>query len=57
MTKGKIQSDLYIKGTEMNTLLYDFLFNLRKFVSDLQQGGGFLWELWFPPPIKLTATI
>jgi len=19
--------------------------------------GGFLWVLWFPPPIKLTATI
>jgi len=26
-----------------------------KFVSDLQQGGGFLWELRFPPPIKRTA--
>ena len=25
-----------------------------KFVSDLQQVGGFLW---FPPPIKLTAKI
>ena len=28
-----------------------------KFVSDLQQVGGFLWVLWFPPPIKLTVTI
>jgi len=28
-----------------------------KFVSDLQQVGGFLREFWFPPPIKLTATI
>jgi len=28
-----------------------------KFVSDLQQVGGFLRVLWFPPPIKLTATI
>jgi hypothetical protein len=28
-----------------------------KFVSDLRQGGGFLCVLWFPPPIKLTATI
>ena len=27
-----------------------------KFVSDLQQVGGFLWVLLFPPPIKLTAT-
>ena len=28
-----------------------------KFVSDLRQVGGFLQVLWFPPPIKLTATI
>jgi hypothetical protein len=26
-----------------------------KFVSDLQQVGGFLRVLQFPPPIKLTA--
>jgi hypothetical protein len=26
-------------------------------VSDLRQVGGFLQVLWFPPPIKLTATI
>jgi hypothetical protein len=28
-----------------------------KFVSDLQQVGGFLRVLRFPPPIKLTAMI
>ena len=28
-----------------------------KFVSDLRQVGGFLQVLWFPPQIKLTATI
>jgi hypothetical protein len=28
-----------------------------KFVSDLRQVGGFLRELMFPPPIKLTITI
>ena len=28
-----------------------------KFVSDLWQVDGFLWVLWFPPPIKLTATV
>jgi hypothetical protein len=28
-----------------------------KFVSDLQQGGGFLPVLLFPPPIKRTAMI
>jgi hypothetical protein len=27
------------------------------FVSDLQHVDGFLQVLWFPPPIKLTATI
>jgi hypothetical protein len=30
---------------------------VMKFVSDLWQVSGFLWALWFPPPIKLTATI
>ena len=28
-----------------------------KFVGDLRQAGGFLRVLWFPPLIKLTATI
>jgi hypothetical protein len=28
-----------------------------KFVSDLQQVGGFFLALPFPPPIKLTTTI
>ena len=28
-----------------------------KCVSDLRQVGGFLWVLWFPSLIKLTATI
>jgi len=28
-----------------------------KFVSDLRQVGGFLGVLWFPPPIKMSATI
>jgi hypothetical protein len=28
-----------------------------KFVSDLRHVCGFLQILWFPPPIKLTATI
>jgi hypothetical protein len=33
------------------------LASLIKFVSDFRQVVGFLWVLWFPPPIKLTATI
>ena len=36
----------------LNTTIY-----VIKFVSDLRQVGGFLRVLWFPPPIKLTATI
>jgi hypothetical protein len=28
----------------------------EKFVSNLEQVGGFLPVLWFPPPMKLTAT-
>jgi len=28
-----------------------------KFVSDLQQVGGFLRVFRFPPPVKMTATI
>ena len=35
----------------------DATFYVLKFVSDLQQAGGFLRVLQFPPPIKLTATI
>jgi hypothetical protein len=27
-----------------------------KFISDLRQVSGFLRVLWFPPPIKLTAS-
>ena len=30
---------------------------VKKFVSDSRQVGGFLRVLWFPPPMKLTATI
>ena len=34
--------------------LSDLVFNVIKVVSDLRQVGSFLW---FPPSIKLTATI
>jgi hypothetical protein len=37
--------------------VYSMQHYVIKFVSDLQQIGGFLWALWFPPPIKLTSTI
>jgi hypothetical protein len=37
--------------------VYSMKHYVIKFVSDLQQVGGSLWVLWFPPPLKLTATI
>jgi hypothetical protein len=37
--------------------VYSIQHYVIKFVSDLQQISDFLWVLWFPPPIKLTATI
>jgi hypothetical protein len=33
--------------------VYSIQHYVIKFVSDLQQVGGFLWVLRFPPPIKL----
>jgi hypothetical protein len=40
-----------------NGEVYSIYHDVIKFVSDLRQVGGFLWEVWFPPPIKLTDTI
>ena len=37
--------------------LYSMQQYVIKLVSDLRQVCGFLWVLWFPPPIKLTAMI
>jgi hypothetical protein len=37
--------------------LVGFMEFMVKFVSDLQQVGGFLWVLQFHPTIKLIATI
>jgi hypothetical protein len=37
--------------------VYSIQYCVIKFVSELRQVGGFLRVLWFPPPIKLTATI
>ena len=37
--------------------VYSIQHYVIKFVSDLQQVGGFLWVLRFPPSIKLTATV
>jgi hypothetical protein len=37
--------------------VYSIQLYVIKFVSDLRQVGGFLWVVWFPQPLKLTATI
>ena len=37
--------------------VYSIQHYVIKFVSDLRHFGRFLRVLWFPPPIKLTATI
>jgi hypothetical protein len=37
--------------------VYSIQHYVIKFVSDLWQVGGFLWVLWFLPPIKLTVMI
>jgi hypothetical protein len=37
--------------------VYSIQHYVIKFVIDLRQVGGLLRVLWFPPPIKLTATI
>ena len=41
----------------VNGEVYSIQYYVIKLVSDLQQVGGFLRVLRFPPPIKLTATI
>jgi hypothetical protein len=41
-------------GTEYS-MRYTIQHYVIKFVSDLRQVGGFLLELRFPPPIKLTV--
>jgi len=38
-------------------MVYSIQHYVIKFVSDLRQVSGFLWVLWFPQPIKLTAMI
>jgi hypothetical protein len=41
----------------INTIMSSIQHYVIKFVSKLQQVGGFLRVLSFPEPIKLTATI
>ena len=46
-----------VSSNPVHDEVYSIQHNVIKFVSDLQQVGGFLRVLQFPPPIKLTATI
>ena len=43
-------------ATQVKCSRYNIIYYVIKFVSDLQQVGGFLLVLRFPPQIKLTAT-
>jgi hypothetical protein len=40
-----------------NGKVYSIQHYVIKFVSDLQQVGGFFWVFLFPSPIKLATTI
>jgi hypothetical protein len=40
-----------------NGQVYSIQHSVIKSVSDLRKVGGFIQVFWFPPPIKLTATI
>jgi hypothetical protein len=48
---------LYFVVQIENLFLEGVLFLYSWLVSDLQRVGCFLLVLWFPPPMKLTATI
>jgi hypothetical protein len=46
-----------VRSNPVHGKVYSIQHYVIKFVSDLQQVGGFLQVIRFPPPIKLTATI
>ena len=46
-----------VSSNPVHGKVYSIEHYVIKFVSDLQQVGGFLWVLLFPPSIKLIATI
>ena len=47
----------WVSDCSLTPKMYSIQHYVIKFVSDLRQDGGFLRELLFPPPTKLTATI
>ena len=48
---------MHVSQNSVHGEVYSILHYVIKFFSDLRQVCGFLCALWFPPPIKLTATI
>ena len=46
-----------VSSNPANVKMHSIQHYLIKFFSDLWQVGGFLQEILFPLPIKLTATI
>jgi hypothetical protein len=46
-----------VSSNPVHGMVYCLQHYVIKFVSDLQQVVVFLREVWFPPPIKSTATI
>ena len=46
-----------VSSNPVHDEVYSIQHYVIKFVSDLQQFGGFLWVLGFPPPIELTPMI
>ena len=55
--RGNHKPKIAMSSNPANGKVYSIQHYVIKFVSDLRQFCGFLRVLWFPPPIKLTATI
>jgi hypothetical protein len=55
--KFNIQIIFELSSNPTHGEMHSIQHNVIKFVSGLQQIGGFPRALRFPPPIKLTATI
>ena len=52
-----MESVLIITNESSAGEVYSMQYYVKKFVSDLRQGGGFLQVLRFLPPIKLIAKL
>jgi hypothetical protein len=58
LTQANIVDHFYLTHQfSVHGEVYSIQHYVIKFVGDLEQVDGFLWVLWFLPPIKLTAMI